>query len=560
MLVLLLATGALANDTFLPGAGLDPVSYGDVVADGVVTGRTGRLLVRGDAEAVAGASGVARVTVLPGGLLRVEPTLGTDDLALATTLAARADVTYAVPDLVFRLVPATLPDDQFVADEWHLENTGQGGRTVDVDIDAEAAWAHATGAGQLIAVLDSGVQLDHPDLSVIPGHDYVGRDDDPSPGDDDAGPHGTGAAGVAAAVGNNGYGVAGVAYDADVYAIRLIGGDTSLDDLYNAFAEAVDAGASVLSNSWGFGSACETIPADGVFGDMFDYAEDNGRGGLGAAVVFAAGNGACDIAADGMLRNRKAIVVAAIEWNDRRAWYSNYGDSVDIAAPTSLLTTDLVSGGYGAYQGDDAFADGYAGTSAATPVVAGVLALMFEANPRLTAKDARTVLCDTGVRNDAELAEWDSDGRSVYYGCGRVDAGAAVAAVANGEPGAPIPTLVAETAELPRVTLSWDAPVDPDADALTYVVTWTVDGETSVADVIGTVLDLGEALEEGDVVTWSVAAVDPWGVGPSSADVTFTVVALEAVVVDDPSTCGGTGAVGGIWVVGMLLGVARRRS
>ena len=568
---------ALGDDTFSPGAGRAPVSFGDLLASGAVKGRSGRLLVRGGAgvsAAVAALPGVARVTELPGGLLRVEPTASrgpNDDLALLRTIQARGDVTWALPDLVVELVPASFPDDPWVGDEWHLENTGQGGRTVDVDIDAEAAWAYATGAGQLIAVLDSGVQLDHPDLSVVGGHDYIGQDDDSNP--DFAaseGPHGTGAAGIAAATGNNGYGVAGVAYDADIYAIRLIGGYSSLDDLYTAFAEAVDAGASVLSNSWGFGSACETIPADDVFNEMFNYAEDYGRGGLGAAVVFAAGNGACDIENDGMLRNRKAIVVAAVESGDERAWYSSYGDSVDIAAPTSLLTTDLVGAGYGSYNGDDAFADGFSGTSAATPVVSGVVALMFEANPRLTAKDARDVLCATAVRNDDALAEYDAEGRSPYYGCGRVDAGAAVAAVANGEPGAPVPILLADTAELPRVLLNWEAPVDPDGDALSYELTYAInDGEAEVHSVSGTTVDLAAEVDAGDIVTWSVAAVDAWGIGPSSAQETLTVV--DAPVAPDPvaeeeddapaKTCGGVGGAGSVGLAGVVMAFSfvRRR-
>lgn len=557
---------ALADDTFSPGAGREPVSFDTILSAGTVKGRTGRLLVRGDPAIVAAVPGVARVTTLPGGLLRVEPSPGTDDLVLARTLLTRPGVYYALPDLVFELVPATLPDDPWVGEEWHLENTGQSGRTVDVDIDAEDAWAYATGAGQLIAILDSGVQLDHPDLSVVAGYDYIGHDADPSPDyAESSGAHGTAAAGVAAAIGNNRYGLAGVAYDADIYAIRLIGGETSLDDLYNAFAEAVDAGASVLSNSWGFGSSCQAIPADDVFKDMFNYAEDYGRGGLGAAVVFAAGNGACDIAADGMLSNRKAVVVAAIEWNDERAWYSSYGDSVDIGAPTSLLTTDLVGGGYGSYQGDEAFMDGFSGTSAATPVVSGVLALLFEANPRITAQQARDALCDTAVRNDDALAEWDSEGRSPYYGCGRIDAGAALAAVANGAPEAPVPTLIAATAELPRVLLNWEPALDPDEDALTYVVTWSVNGgEAEVNEVKGRMLDIAGDVQEGDVVTWSVAAVDPWGTGPASASVTFAVVgapeAPEPVALEEerPATCGGAGSMGGMWMMGALVGLARR--
>jgi subtilisin family serine protease len=460
-----------------------------------------------------------------------------DDLAVARGLRGVAGVEHVTPDLVLPLVPAALPDDPWVGEEWHLENTGQGGRTADVDIDAELAWNFATGAGQTIAIIDSGTQLDHPDLSVIAGHDYVDGDDAPDPGSDPYNAHGTGTAGIAAAIGGNGIGVAGVAYDADVYAIRLIGGDTSIEDLYNAFIEAVDAGAAVLSNSWGFGADCSGIPAYDTFRDMFNYAEDYGRGGLGAAVVFAAGNAGCDIDADGMLNHRKIVVVAALESTDTRASYSNYGDVVDIAAPTALLTTDI-AGGYGSYGGDDAYADGFSGTSGATPVVAGVMALMFEANPRLTAKQAREAMYRTATRVDHDLAGYDADGWSPYYGHGRVDAGAAVAAVANTAPQAPVPRWVADTAELPHVRVAWQEAVDPDNDVGHYVVRWTVthvDGavEAQEATTTDTMLDVSEGLVVGDVVRWSVAAVDPWGEGLASAELSLEVVPVSAVAVPD---------------------------
>lgn len=557
MLVFALLPAALADDTFHPGAGPDAVSYGDLLARGVVRGRTGRLLVRGDAAEVAKVSGVAQVTTLRGGLLRVSVAPGADDLAVARALHGRPGVDFAVPDLLLPLVPATLPDDPWLGEEWHLENTGQGGRVEDVDVDATLAWTFATGAGQRIAVLDSGVQVDHPDLLVVPGHDYLGDDDDPTPDTSDAGPHGTGCAGIAAATGDNGYGVAGVAWEAEVYAIRLIGGESSSQDLYDAFVEAVDAGAGVLSNSWGFGTSCETIPNYAVFGEMFDYAEHEGRDGLGAVVAFAAGNGGCDIAGDGMLANRELVVVAAVEGTDQRASYSSYGDAVDIAAPTALLTTDITPGGYGSYADDDAFMDGFSGTSGATPVVAGVVALMLEANPRITAAEVREVLCATAVRIDEELAAYDAEGRSPYYGCGRIDAGAAVATVANGAPAAPVPRLVAETVPAERVILAWDPAADPDGDVLGYDVSWTVDGDAHAETTTATRLDLSGRQAEGAVVTWTVTAVDPWGPGATSAPVTFTVEEAEE---EETGGCAVAPGAGGM--AGVLLAVAalsRRR-
>jgi subtilisin family serine protease len=564
-----LAARAAPDDVFHPGPGADVLSYADLARRGVVRGRTGRVLVRAkDAATIARIPGVAGVTPLPGGLLRVTPSPGTDDLALARALHDQPGVEWAAPDLLLPLRPAHLPDDPLVGDQWHLENTGQGGRTADIDIDAEPAWSLATGAGVTIAVLDSGVETDHPDLSVIAGHDYIEQDDDPNPDFSDTyeGPHGTCASGIAAAIGNNGTGVAGVAYDADVYAIRLIGGETSTEDLYDAFVEAVDAGSGVLSNSWGYGTGCDEVPRLGVFGDMFQYAEEEGRGGLGSVVVFAAGNGNCDTAGDGMLAHRQPIVVAAVESDGRRAWYSNYGDAVDIAAPTTLLTTDLLGGGYGSYGGDDAYVDGFNGTSAATPVVAGVAALMIEANPRITAAQIRDAICRTAMRTDTADAAYDDEGRSPLYGCGLIDAGAAVAAVADTEPSAPTPRLTTDEALAGRVLLAWDAAEDPDGDVLGYEVAWWTNDDADATSVTttDTALDIGPEVSVGETVSWHVRAADPWGDGPWSETETITVVAEqdpptpESPVTEDPGGCATAPAPGLAGLVALAL-LARRR-
>ena len=522
-----------SEDAFRIAPGVT-VHYEDLLAQGSIRGRTGRVLVAFSDSAGAldrsralEMTGVASITALPGGLWRVVPQHGVDDLELSRRLDVLQGVEFAMPDLILPLSPFALPNDPFLAAEWHLENIGDNGRVVDSDIDVTQAWTYGTGVGQTIAIIDSGVQLDHPDLNVVSGLDYLGRDEDSSPdyAEPSGGPHGTGTAGIAAAIGNNAYGVAGVAFDAQVYAVRLIGGASSTEDVYEAFVESVDAGASVLSNSWGY-QGCGEIPASNIFSRMFRYAENNGRGGLGSVVVFAAGNDGCDIVANGMLAMETPIVVAAVESSDVRASYSNYGDSVDIAAPTALLTTDWTSGGYGSYAGDDAFADGFSGTSAATPVVAGVVALMFEANPRITAEQVRAVLCETAVRIDLEHVDYDAEGRTPYYGCGRIDAGAAVTAVANAAPEAPQVTS-ADAQTVGSVWLTWDPPVDADADHLSYSVTVTVTGGADVIEYTNDqpFLKLDDAVA-GEVLMWTVAAVDPWGAGPESAPATLTVLAV----------------------------------
>lgn len=535
-MVLLLCALARADDTFFLGAGDARVSMAELLRGTVVTGRTGALLVKSDdVQALARRAEVQEVVALAGGVTKVIPRPGVDDLALARALHGSAGVAWVNPVLTLALRPTEIPDDPLYAAQWHLENSGQGGRIAGVDIDAEQAWAYATGKGQIVAVIDTGVQVDHPDLAVIPGRDYIDRDDDPSPEAIDGGPHGTGVAGIAAAVGNDGIGVAGVAYDAEVYAIRLIGGNTSTEDLYDSFAEAVDAGAGVINNSWGY-YGCDPVPAIDTFREMFNYANTEGRGGLGTVVVFAAGNDGCDNSNDGMLGNAKVIGVAALEWTDVRASYSNFGDNVDIAAPTGLLTTDETPGGYGDHGGDDAYWDGFSGTSGAAPVVAGTVALMLEANPRITAKQVRDALCDTAVRNAIDSAEWDEEGWSPWYGCGRINAGAAVAAVANTAPLPPVPAFVRAEVQEGRAILAWEPAVDPDGDVRAYDVAWwrgdDVEGAATVSTT-GTWIDLGAELTAGDLVSWRVLAHDAWGPSEWSATSSFTV--LAAAEAPDPA-------------------------
>lgn len=532
--LLLLPAAPAAPAWFFSGTG-DEVEVIDEKSTvrGMPVRRTGHLVARvEDPQEMRLLAEVGEVVVLGGDghVVRVRPRAGVDEIALSRVLHERADVAWALPDLALPMVPHDLPNDPFVADQWHLLNTGQRGWTPLVDINAPLAWEASTGVGAIIAVMDSGVDSDHPDLDVIVGWDYNEGDDDSNPDvTTENAAHGTSAAGIAAARGNNGIGVAGVAYDATVYGVRLLGGNGgALSNIYAAFAEAVDAGAWVINNSWGFGGC--SLPSYPIFLDAMKYAETRGRNGLGTAVVFSAGNDNCDITDDGLQALPEVISVAATNGNDDREWYSNFGTFVDISAPSGgTLTTDIAGPeGYGSWRNNRDYWGWFSGTSAAAPVVSGVLALMFSANPRLSAAKAREVLCQTAVKIDIENGYYDETGWSWYYGCGRIDAGAAVMAVKNAPPQAPAILAPKDEAWVGRVVLQWAPAADADGDALQYQVTWWIDGgddDPVVARVEGdTHLDLTGEVAAGDVVVFMVHAEDLWGPGATSGPDSFEVV------------------------------------
>lgn len=239
----------------------------------------------------------------------------------ANTWNSTAGVKFASPNFYHQIVGQEIvPDDPFFSDQWHLNNTGQTGGTPGADGDLTNAWSIATGNNVVIAIVDGGVQLDHPDLEdniftntgEIPnnnidddgngwvddvhGWDFLDNDNDPSPaGDNDN--HGTAMAGVAAAVGNNGLGVTGVAFDAQILPVRISSGDGFASDaeiasaVYYAAGRTADGlgtwrGADVQNHSWGGGAAATVLT------DALNWAATNGRGGKGSLVFASVGNDA----------------------------------------------------------------------------------------------------------------------------------------------------------------------------------------------------------------------------------------------------------------------------
>ena len=345
-------------------------------------------------------------------------------LLIANAFDGEADVAYAEPNALqaahFLAVP--LPTDAFFKHQWHLRNTGQGAAKAGADVKARGAWDITQGDRSVrVVVHDSGVDIDHPDLkaNMAAGWDFDNDDPDAS---NDTGPHGTACAGVIAAARNN-KGVVGIAPKCKITPLRAAGSLT-----WQQWAQTFRWAAShgeVISCSW-------KISPNATLTAAIREAATQGRGGKGIPVLVATGNDfATTIAYPASLAD--TIAVGASTDQDVRSGYSNYGTGIDFVAPSSggvrrIETTDVVgSTGYSA--GDyckAANATGFGGTSSATPLAAGVAALMLSVNPNLTATDVRRMMRATCDKIDGPNARYNARGWSTRYGYGRVNAAEAV--------------------------------------------------------------------------------------------------------------------------------------
>ncbi|HEU5136714.1 MAG TPA: S8 family peptidase [Steroidobacteraceae bacterium] len=397
-----------------------------------------------------------RTTALGSQVLKVDRRLSVAEAEkLARDIVASdPNVEYAEPDRILRRT--LTPNDPRYNEQWHyFEATG--------GINAPTAWDKSTGSGVVVAVIDTG-HRPHADLSgaFLPGYDFIsdtfvandggGRDSDASdPGDwvnpGECGPgdpasfeasswHGTHVAGTVAARTNNSLGVAGVAFNARIVSARVLGkcgGFTS--DIADAIVwtsggsvAGVPANANpakVLSISLGGSGACGATTQNAV-----NIARSNG-----ASVIVAAGNSNANAANFTPANCAGVVTVAATGRNGGKASYSNFGATVEVAAPggsggvNSVLST-LNAGSMG--PGADSYAL-YNGTSMATPHVSGVVALMLSVKPTLTPDQVTSILQSTARAFPAACSQ---------CGSGIVNANAAVDAAIGGGPGpGPGPTI-----------------------------------------------------------------------------------------------------------------------
>ena len=358
----------------------------------------------------------------------------------------------------------SLPTDTRFADQWHLRNTAPG----QFDLNVLQAWnAGYTGEGVRVFVLDDGFDINHVDIS--PNYNPAGQFDYEQ---DDANPiprfpednHGTACMGIIGAA-RNGTGAVGVAYDVQLTGIRGYSDDFqstgTIDDyvldLGRGILRAANAGGDVISMSNGyasggsfFGTFLSEAAVDFCVARIVEAAE-TGRDGLGLIMVKAAGNSReefWNINMSEVDNNPHIISVAAVDRFGNVDDYSSYGGNILVAgfgSPGEVVTTDRT--GPGGYEGGN-ITTGFNGTSAATPMVAGVVALMLDANARLGWRDVQDILAasarvvGSGVNGDEatptgfELDMWVANRSGLWngggfmysndYGFGLVDAGAAV--------------------------------------------------------------------------------------------------------------------------------------
>jgi Ca2+-binding RTX toxin-like protein/subtilisin-like proprotein convertase family protein len=345
-----------------------------------------------------------------------------------------------------------IPDDPLYIDQWHLNNTGQTGGTPGADANVDSAWDTYLGTGVTIGIVDDGLEHTHPDLannySAGLSFDYFDGDADPIADPANVDFHGTAVAGVAAADGFNTLGVSGAAPDATLAGIRLVAGfftDQQSADALGHMTQQID----ISNNSWG-------PPDNGVIqnvGPLTQAAMVNGattgRGGLGTIYVWAGGNGGDltddNVNYDAFANSRYTIAVGAINDNGVRSIYSDPGAPLIVTAYSNdffragITTTDLVGAeGYNsvadATDGDAQpnldYTSTFGGTSSATPLVSGVIALTLEANPSLSYRDVNHILVNSARMTDSTNPDWAVNGAghdvNHEYGFGAIDAAAAV--------------------------------------------------------------------------------------------------------------------------------------
>lgn len=356
------------------------------VRDGVTTDALGKMIET---------PGHKRYKLGQSGIFIVDLPANASEKAVLARLKNNPHVKSAEQD---RLVPSTLAvNDPYIGSAWHVGKIG-----------ANAAWDLAQGSGVTIAILDSGIDAAHPDLApnLVGGYNVYDANTNLA----DVCGHGTSVAGAAAAVNDNAIGVAGIAGRARIMPVRVAYKKATDGGCYAAYSTvasgliyAADNGARVANVSYGGVTTSSSVTS------AANYMKS--KGGL---VFVSSGNTGTD---QGYAPNSAMIVVGATDSNDNRASWSSYGSFVTLTAPGSGIWTTRMGNSYAAVNG----------TSYASPVAAGVAALMMAAAPTVSNSRIESLLYSTAV-------DLGAVGRDNYFGHGRVNAAAAVQAALAAAP------------------------------------------------------------------------------------------------------------------------------
>lgn len=420
-------------------------------------------------------------------LLQVTDETGMNPIKAANLLAERDDVEYAEPNLVNRYVRSYIPSDPLFGQQWHLESWDGPQVIAGADVSAVQAWDTSRGERSVVvAVIDDGFDLSHPDFTgaakVVHPKDYVDGDAHPFPETAAGDYHGTPVAGVAIGE-ENGVGCVGVAPGCAFMPVRFPLSAT--DDFLWEIFDFAGRNADIISCSWG--PPPVFAPLSQLLTDKFhDLFVNGGPRKKGCLVFFAAGNANAPlndpantgftwshpehglITTTGPILSGEAahpdnVAVAASTSQNRKSAYSSWGAEISVCAPSNnfhplnrsqfvpglgITTTDNEQHGAG-FTPNSRYTARFGGTSSATPLAAGVAALVISANPSLTAAQVKVILQDTAdkivdLQPDIVLGHSKgtyTNGHSEWFGYGRVNSALAVAGAVALLPAASTTTL-----------------------------------------------------------------------------------------------------------------------
>lgn len=387
-------------------------------------------------------------------------------------------------------------EDPLAKEQWYLNGDPSDPSVVHINLPP---WPTYTGRGVLVAIVDNGIDLNHEDLAANiewGNYSYLPPEYDFSDAD-----HGTAVAGIIAAVAGNGIGIRGIAPGAKLLSFNALR-TPSMENIADALVREKNR-VAISNNSWGdFNSWGEPLGLRSVIESALREGTQTGRYGKGIVYIFSAGNGATvdangipsdNVNYSGLVNNQYTIPVCALNPYGKKAGYSETGATLVVCAPSKdqdspkgIVTTDVTGDrGYNTSAGKNEednknYTKNFSGTSAAAPMVSGVVALMLEANPFLSWRDVRFILAKSAKKNDPEHADWmkNSAGLNINhsYGFGLVDA---TQALSLAETWTPVPE---ETSVELQTTVGAAIP-DNDISGISNAINITDDLTVEFVDV-----------------------------------------------------------------------------